>query len=796
MANAPKATVEITAKNSTTAGLREASKSVNEFGEKVKASLEAAFAIVGAASLGEFFKASIEQSMEAQRNFTDLSVALRNVGASAQTAMPQIEKLVEQLGDSTGIKIDDINAAMVRLVTSTGDYHKAMTALPTVLDVAKARHMDLEQASTLVGKAFNGNETALKKLGIVVHDGQTPFDALRAAYKGFADEEGKNFEGQLGRIKNSWDEVLQAVGDAITGSDSMSGASEGLAGALKDVEAYISKNHQAIADMTSVVIKLATWMGDILAGVLQLVIEGFKGVEEVAIMVTAGFEEIPAAGKLAFGSLLSVIGSFLESANGVLDKLGIHIGDGMAARVKQAGVDMVKGASDAIDTIHAQMIDAMGDIENPHASKRKPITNLPKLRPDSSEGTPGKSKDDADKKFREDVAGYTALLALDDQRAAALQHLNELAAKELTIIHSSSALAQDRVKAAERYGMIMKAIQGDEAKRYSDAFNNDKAQLDFDDTHAEGVKALNILAAQELAISQDTTQSIHDREEAMARYKSIVDAITSDDQKRFTDQLRVDSSLLGLANQRQNALAKLTKEAEAQKKIAIDTTKPDQERVIAAQRLNQILSATGGKIHLAMTGTESFKEVTQSLRDMADETINLNNVMGELGGETLASLTDGLGGMFEAIGSGKGVFESLSEAVKKSVSDTAKHEGQLEIGRGMAALATGTWPPNPVALAAAGKHFAAGAFLEALGGALGGGGGSGGGGGAGNTSQSMNQTQNAMNANKPTGQIVIKGGLLNLNDPAQADQLANAIQTVYGLRMVITGNNTSTKAMY
>ncbi|HUE96518.1 MAG TPA: hypothetical protein VMN39_07645, partial [Longimicrobiaceae bacterium] len=75
-------------------------------------------------------------------------------------------------------------------------------------------------------------------------------------------------------------------------------------------------------------------------------------------------------------------------------------------------------------------------------------------------------------------------------------------------------------------------------------------------------------------------------------------------------------------------------------------------------------------------------------------------------------------------------FRGVGQAI---VSQLIAGRAEEQFASGLAALASGIWPPNPAALFAAGKHFAAAAAFKVLGGALGGalGGGGGGSGGGG-----------------------------------------------------------------
>lgn len=108
---------------------------------------------------------------------------------------------------------------------------------------------------------------------------------------------------------------------------------------------------------------------------------------------------------------------------------------------------------------------------------------------------------------------------------------------------------------------------------------------------------------------------------------------------------------------------------------------------------------------------KNHRAALRELRDAEDELFHGLVSQTEL---TAAFMRDGFKGVGAAI-----------------VKDLIAGRAEEQFASGLAALASGTWPPNPAALAAAGKHFAAAAAFRALGAALGGiGGGGGVGGGA------------------------------------------------------------------
>jgi hypothetical protein len=102
-------------------------------------------------------------------------------------------------------------------------------------------------------------------------------------------------------------------------------------------------------------------------------------------------------------------------------------------------------------------------------------------------------------------------------------------------------------------------------------------------------------------------------------------------------------------------------------------------------------------------------------------------------------MSEAFAGFFEASRSGfedqGGVFAAAADAARGAgaaiVSELVRGRAEAEYAQGVAALAAGTWPPNPAAFAAAGKHFLAASLFQAIpgvirGAARGGGGGGGG----------------------------------------------------------------------
>lgn len=96
---------------------------------------------------------------------------------------------------------------------------------------------------------------------------------------------------------------------------------------------------------------------------------------------------------------------------------------------------------------------------------------------------------------------------------------------------------------------------------------------------------------------------------------------------------------------------------------------------------------------------------------------------------------------------------------------------------------------NPAEFLKAGKLFLIGTAQTMAGQLFSGGGSGGGGGSAGGLGESGFNQQSAETGRATKAEIVVQNQFLNMNDPAQREQLSDAIFELYGLRIIFTGGN-------
>jgi phage-related protein len=124
---------------------------------------------------------------------------------------------------ATTIYDDEAVAGMIeRLLTFGMTYQQAMGAATAAMDLAAAKHMDLQSASDIMGKAFMGNASILQRYGIDVEkskDASVVFsDALAKVneqFGGAATAQAETYEGTQKRLANATEELGEKLGGIV-----------------------------------------------------------------------------------------------------------------------------------------------------------------------------------------------------------------------------------------------------------------------------------------------------------------------------------------------------------------------------------------------------------------------------------------------------------------------------------------------------------------------------------------------------------------------------------------------------
>jgi hypothetical protein len=206
------------------AGLNTASKETQSFGDKAtefgkKAAL--AFAVAGAAALAfgaDAVKAAAEDA-KAQQTLADTIKATTN--ATAQQ-IKGVEQYITTTSIAIGVTDDELRPAFSRLVRSTKDTEEAQRLLNLALDLSVAAGKPVETVANALGKAYDGNTTALNKLGLGLDanllkskDNEAIIKSLETTYGQFAEGAAETAAVKFERIRIATDEAKESIGAAL-----------------------------------------------------------------------------------------------------------------------------------------------------------------------------------------------------------------------------------------------------------------------------------------------------------------------------------------------------------------------------------------------------------------------------------------------------------------------------------------------------------------------------------------------------------------------------------------------------
>lgn len=197
-----------------------------DFGKKAAA----AFAIAAAAAVAYAGKLAIDgvkAAIEDEAAQKKLATTLGNVTGATEKQVAAVEKAILTMSLQTGVADDKLRPSLDRLVRATGDVTEAQRLQSLALDIAAGTGKDLSAVSEALGKAYDGNLGALKRLGVGIDETilkNKDFDgavaALSATFEGQATVQADTFAGKMSRLRVAFDEAKETVGsfilDAIT----------------------------------------------------------------------------------------------------------------------------------------------------------------------------------------------------------------------------------------------------------------------------------------------------------------------------------------------------------------------------------------------------------------------------------------------------------------------------------------------------------------------------------------------------------------------------------------------------
>jgi len=197
------------------------SEKIAAFGKKAAA----AFAVAAAAAVAYGTKLAVDgvkAAIEDEAAQLRLANALKAATGATDAQIKATEDMILKTSLATGVADDQLRPAMQRLALSTKDTSEAQNLLGLALDISKGKGIDLETVANALGRAHDGQSTALGRLGLGLSAAELKTmsfteiqQKLSDLYGGAASENAETFQGKIDRLKVGFDEAKESLGTAL-----------------------------------------------------------------------------------------------------------------------------------------------------------------------------------------------------------------------------------------------------------------------------------------------------------------------------------------------------------------------------------------------------------------------------------------------------------------------------------------------------------------------------------------------------------------------------------------------------
>jgi len=272
-----------------------------------------AVALAGAALIGTVAGIAAEAAASAEVVDSQLRVSIENAGGSMEDMEPKIKTLDGSMRD-LGFSNEDTNAALSTMTVALKDPEKAMGAMSVAADLARVKHMSLNDASLMVAKAMEGQTKPLKALGIdlPIHAANaakvaTENDKLTAAQNKVNDILAK-FPDAADPASAAHSKYVKATADAQKAQENLTIAQNAGGEIMTDLKARIEGSASAYGDtLKGKMEETKAQFGDMAEKLGNALIPMLKGLADAGKVVT----DWATANPVAFNVLIGVVGGLV-----------------------------------------------------------------------------------------------------------------------------------------------------------------------------------------------------------------------------------------------------------------------------------------------------------------------------------------------------------------------------------------------------------------------------------------------------------------------------------------------------
>ena len=205
--------------------LGKAEQKTQTFSQKVgkySKAMAKSFALAGAAAGAYAIKLGVDgvkSAIEDEKSQVQLATALRNTTKATDAQIAATEEYISKTQIRYGISDVKLRSSLGKLLRATGSVTKAQELNNLAVDIAAATGKDLDTVAQSLGRAYGGNLTALKKLGIPLDeniiktkDFEAATDQLQKLFGGSATANTQTFAGQVAILQEYFGEIQEDIG--------------------------------------------------------------------------------------------------------------------------------------------------------------------------------------------------------------------------------------------------------------------------------------------------------------------------------------------------------------------------------------------------------------------------------------------------------------------------------------------------------------------------------------------------------------------------------------------------------
>jgi hypothetical protein len=431
-------------------GFKSARHHVKEFATEAKTLLAEAFA---GFTVFEFFKTAIEKSTEAESAYVQLSNTLANVGVNYEHNRAKIDETIKSLQKVANVRTDEAIKGFNTLVQRSGDYSGSLKNMTLVADLAKAKHLEFNEAAELVGRVMGGNTRVLKQFGIVTKDAADGIQQLRERLHGAAEADLATFGGRVTWVKNRFFDFAEAIGDVITGNSSLGGSLKTLGDWLIHLTEYVEKNQAEFGFWFTVI---AVGVKESVRGLIDMTKAAFYAgqaigfsSEAVASLLKGKTGEAAEFGRKSKAAMVSMSASLEDLWKGT-DRFMVAVGQAAtkeAEGIKRSDAELAAAA----DRNRARLDKRAADAEAARQKERDAAEQHRNKLIDDQLTRLGKAaslREFQDRKFREQaIAGLNLMESLARRELAGIDNTSEGLRRRLILEDRLAKIIEEKKKA-------------------------------------------------------------------------------------------------------------------------------------------------------------------------------------------------------------------------------------------------------------------------------------------------------------------------------------------------------------